>query len=308
MCLKPLSFSAHLIAIWRRLPVAVRAVLTGIVVATAGTVPWALLVSINSRFWGAVPWAVPPTALYLWLFWRYVRGSGWPRSTSEVRRRNCRANSLSEEVWGMALLSGVLGIAAVVFLQQVMSRIVTLPQQQDLDVSKYPVVTVALWVLMSAAVAGVVEESAFRGYMQGPIERRHGPVIAILATGIVFGLGHFTHPEVTLVLMPYYVAVAAVYGALAYLTNSILPSMLLHAGGNVLSAIDFFVRGRSEWQTSSTPAPLIWETGADGPFWLSLAATLIAGTAAVWAYAALASAVRGSLPRVPPGHDLTPTG
>ena len=38
--------------------------------------------------------------------------------------------------------------------------------------------------------------------------------------------------------MPYYLAVAAVYGALAYFTNSILPSLVLHAGGNVLGAFD----------------------------------------------------------------------
>lgn len=67
--------------------------------------------------------------------------------------------------------------------------------------------------------------------MQQPIERRHGPVAAILITGIVFGLAHFTHPEVTLILLPYFVAVAAVYGALAYLTNSILPSLVLHTVG-----------------------------------------------------------------------------
>jgi membrane protease YdiL (CAAX protease family) len=35
--------------------------------------------------------------------------------------------------------------------------------------------------------------------MQGPIERRHGPVVAILVTGSLFGLLIFTHPEVTLI-------------------------------------------------------------------------------------------------------------
>lgn len=191
-----------MIALWRRLPVIVRAVLAGFVLATAGTLPWALLVSANTKHWSAVPWAVPPTALYLWLFWRYVRGAGWPRSTAEARRTLCRANPLPHDVWGMALFAGALGLVAVLLLQGVMSRLVTLPQQQDLDVSRYPVGTVLLWVLMSAAVAGVVEEASFRGYLQGPIERRHGPVIAILVTGSLFGFAHFTHPEVTLVLLP----------------------------------------------------------------------------------------------------------
>ena len=282
------------LALWQRIPVIVRAVLTGLVVATAGTTPWAILVSANAKHRSAVPWAVPATALYLWLFWRYVRGAGWPRSTAEARRTNCRANPLSGDVWGMALFAGGLGLVAVVLLQGVTSRLVTLPQQQDLDVSQYPLVTVSLWVLMSAAVAGVVEEASFRGYIQGPIERRHGPVIAILLTGSLFGFAHFTHPEVTLILMPYYLAVAAVYGALAYLTNSILPSMVLHAGGNVLGALDLFARGRSEWQASPTPKPLIWESGADASFWVAVVAALLAGAVAVWAYAALARVVRST--------------
>jgi hypothetical protein len=117
-------------------------------------------------------------------------------------------------------------------------------------------------------------------------------------------LAHFTHPEVSLILLPYYLAVATVYGALAYLTNSILPSLVLHAGGNVLSAFDLFARGRSEWQASPTPKPLIWDSGPDGSFWLSLGATLIVGTAAAWAYAALASVVRKAGARVSPNPHL----
>ncbi len=275
-------------ALWQRLPVIVRAVLTGGLLAAAGTLPWALLVSLNVKYWSAVPWAVPPTALYLWLFWRYVRGAGWPRSTSEARRALSRANPVPDEMWGMALFAGLLGLVVVLLLQTVMSRLVTIPQQRDIDPSRYPVVTVLLWVLMSAAVAGVVEETSFRGYLQGPIERRHGPVIAILITGLLFGLLHFTHPEVTIVLLPFYLAVAAVYGTLAYLTNSILPSMVLHAGGNVFAAFDLFARGHSEWQGLGPPTKLIWETGADASFWTSVGATLVVGSAAVWAYIVLA--------------------
>ena len=133
--------------------------------------------------------------------------------------------------------------------------------------------------------------------MQRPIERRHGPVVAILVTGILFGIVHFTHPEVTLILMPYYLGAAAIYGALAYFTDSILPSAVLHAAGNVFSAIALFAGGTAEWQASSTPAPLIWETGADTSFWFSCVAALAVGAAAVWAYAALASLARN--PRLP---------
>jgi membrane protease YdiL (CAAX protease family) len=283
-------------ALWIRLPVLVQAVVTGLAVATAGTIPWATLVAANIKHKPALPWAVPIMAVYLWLFWRYVRGEGWPQSTAAARRARSRANGIPADLWGPALLAGVLGLVSVLLLQGVLSRFVALPQQRDLDVSQYPVLTVLLWVLMSAVVAGVVEETSFRGYVQAPIERRHGSVIAILVTGSLFGLMHFTHPEVTLVLLPYYMAVAAVYGALAHLTDSTLPSMVLHGGGNVFSAFALFTRGRSEWQLSAAPKPLIWEVGPDAPFLANAVALLVVGAAAVWAYSELSRAARTARP------------
>ena len=247
--------------------------------ATAGTVPWALLAAANLRWLPSVPWAVPINAFYLWLFWRYARGDGWPKATSETRRTNLRANRISEEVWGLALLAGTLGLVALLLFQRVLNHLVTLPQQQKDDLSQVPVATAVLLVLMASLVAGVVEEASFRGYMQRPIERRHGPVIAIVVNGSLFGLVHFTHPEVGLVLMPYYMGAAAVYGTLAYLTDSIFPGMVLHAAGNVFVIFDLLARGQSEWQASPNP---------DGSFGISVALFLLVGSAAVGAYVALA--------------------
>ena len=262
--------------------VIVRAVLTGAAAAAAGTVPWAVLAAANLKFFTSVPWCVPVMALYLCLLWRHA-----PRT-------NLRANRLSEDVWGAALVAGVLGLWALVLGLNVLNRLVRLPPQQLGDMSQVPVLTVVALFAMGAVVAGFVEEASFRGYMQRPIEQRYGPVVAILVTGSVFGFAHFSHPEVTLILMPYYLAVAAIYGTLAYLTNSIWPSIVLHAGGNMFVAIDFFARGQSEWQTSANPAPLIWETGLDASFLLWTLAALIVGAAAVSAYAMLSTVARNT--------------
>ena len=279
--------------LWLRLPVVLRAVLVGVAVAAAGTLPWAAVVSMNTRHLSTVPWAVPLMALYLWLYWRYfVRGKGWPHSTAEARRTCARANAPPPEAWGPALMAGLLGLLSVLLLQGVMSRLVVLPQQRDLDVSRYPLLTVAMWVVMSAVVAGVVEETSFRGYLQRPIERRHGPVSAILITGSLFGFAHFAHPEVGVVLLPFYIAVAAVYGALAYFTDSTLPGMVLHAGGNMFSALDLFARGRSEWQLSPEAQPLIWETGPDLAFVGHLTALVLFTGLTVLAFSSLARDTR----------------
>ena len=82
--------------------------------------------------------------------------------------------------------------------------------------------------------------------------------------------------------------------AIAPVTDSTLPSMVLHAGGNVLGAFDLFTRGRSEWQVSAHPRPTIWQTGIDAAFGGSVAGVLVVGALTVWAYRALADVVRTS--------------
>ena len=271
----------------------VRSVAVGLFVGLLGTLSWAGLIAANLRHLPSVPWAVLAMVPILSVWWLYfAAGRGGPRGTQFQRKVAGRANRVPDDLWGPALGTGALGLFTTLLLQGVLARLVTLPQQQDLDPSKYPVLTMLAWVVMSALVAGVVEETAFRGYIQGGIERSHGLTTAVLLTGALFGFSHFAHPEVGIVLLPFYLAVAAVYGLLAAATDSVYPSMVLHAGGNLLSAFSLVSRGRSEWQLIATPPPTIWQSGADASFWANLVALLAFGAATVFAYRALFKAVR----------------
>ena len=138
---------------------------------------------------------------------------------------------------------------------------------------------------MGAPVAGVIEEAAFRGYMQGPIERRSGLTVAILVTGTMFAIAHL---DFTLILWPYYVAVAALYGTVTSFTGSILPAVVLHTAGNTYSNLDLWLHGQAEWQASAVPVGLIWQTGVDRPFQIAGLALLVAALAMAWAFAGLA--------------------
>jgi membrane protease YdiL (CAAX protease family) len=279
---------------WQSIPIIIRSVIIGSLMASAGTLPWAFFASLNIKYLPVVPWAILPTAIYLYFYWRFAQGKSWPRSTSHIRKTFCRANSLSADVWGAAILAGVLGLGALLSFQNLFSRMVRLPQQQTGDLSNVPMHTVFFLVVMSAIVAGIAEETSFRGYMQSPVERKFGPVVAILVTGSLFGVAHYSHSETTLALMPFYMGVAAVYGTLAYITNSILPGMLLHAGGNMLAALQLFGAGRSEWQAAPQTPALVWEKGADASFWLAFVITLVMIAVTVWAYRSLAMVVRGN--------------
>src|SRR5262249_37326735 len=160
--------------------------------------------------------------------------------------------------------SGMIGLAALLPLLRIMSRMTTLPSESEPIVlpPQMPFVTVFLILVMSSIVAGVVEEAAFRGSMQGPIEPPHGVALAILIIVALLSLHHYSHhPSSLLVMLPFYIAVAAVYGGLAYATNSILPILALHAGGDVFSLTRLWTTGQPEWQVSAAAPKLIWETG-----------------------------------------------
>lgn len=279
---------------WNRLPVIIKAIITGVLVAAAGTLPWAYLVRLNIDHLPSVPWSIIPTLIYLWFFWKYVNGKGWPQSTAAIRKKLLRANELSGDIWGAAIMAGILGLISLVLFSGLLSRMIRMPQQDASGVENVPVASLFFMVVMGSIVAGVTEESAFRGYMQKPIEQRHGPLIAILVTGIMFGLLHYSHPETTIELMPFYFFVATIYGMLAYLTNSILPGIILHTVGDIFGGLDLLLRGQSEWQTSIIPKPLIWETGPDTSFWFSFTGLIAVGTITVWAYMRLAKEVRST--------------
>lgn len=267
----------------------VEAVAIGMLVMLAGTLPRNVLFAANLQVLPRVPWAVPAMAVYLWFFWRYLAGIGGPADTQAYRRAGLRANRVSGIVWFWSLVTGVLGIFALVLGLRIANELVGLPAQQLPDLSAVPRHTVWALLLASAPVAGLVEEASFRGYMQGPIETRAGLPAAILITGTMFAVAHL---DFTPILWPYYIAVAALYGVVTYYANSTWPAVVLHTSGNLYSNVDLLLHGRAEWQAPESAAGLVWSRGADRSFVWLLTALLISSAATAWACARLAAAAR----------------
>jgi membrane protease YdiL (CAAX protease family) len=276
----------------RHVDAIVQAIGGGMLVMLAGTLPRNALFAANLRHFGGVPWAVPVIAVYLWAFWQYLDGAGPPDSTRATRRVRLRANRISLREWAWALLSGGFAIAGLIVALRLVNRLVVLPLQELPDLSGVSKLTLWSLLLISAPVAGLVEEGAFRGYMQQPLETRYGPAIAILMTGTMFAVAHL---DFTLVLWPYYLAVAAIYGTTTFLTNSVWPAVVLHTAGNLFSNTNLLLNGQAEWQASSSASGLVWATGIDRAFVLASLALIALAVASLWSYRRLAVAVRPRL-------------
>ena len=164
----------------------------------AGTIPWVFLSLVNVRTSPHVPWAGPLTAVWLWLYWRYLLGHGPPRATAALRRERLQIRPLAARTWGWALLATTSGFAALIAFSLAASRVAPILRRADVsELDRYPFALVITGLVMTAVVAAVSEEAGFRGYMQSALDRRLGTAASTALVAAVFGLiialtaGHF---------------------------------------------------------------------------------------------------------------------
>jgi membrane protease YdiL (CAAX protease family) len=218
--------------LWRRLVLIVGFFALAFVLTAAVGAIWNALLTINLATSPAIPWAVVLMALLLWLLWRYLGGAGWPRGTAQARRQYLRARRVPSRVFTWAGVAGLLAIVALAGLWFVLFQLAHLPATRALpDYSKYPLVTVALALVMGSLVGAVGEEAAYRGYFQGILEVNVGGVAAILITALVMAPEHAQTQGFVWPTLVFYLVVDVMLGATAFLTQSILPGIVTHGIG-----------------------------------------------------------------------------
>ena len=82
--------------------------------------------------------------------------------------------------------------------------------------------------IMNAIVAGVAEEAAYRGYMQGILERRFNTVVAVGLVTIVFTGLHLLGGAKLFPLAIPVCATSIILGALTAIAGSIIPAIVVH--------------------------------------------------------------------------------
>ena len=192
---------------------------------------WAGLLITNLRASTKLPWSIVAMALLLWSMWQYLNGKWWPRSTAEARHRNLRAKPLLSRVFGWAVLAGLLSIVSLAGFWIVLFQLANVRGNTLPDFSKYPILTVALMLVMASLVGAVVEEAGFRGYFQSLLEREVSGTPAILIASLVLAPGHALTQGLAWPILLFYLFVDVILGVTAYLTKSILPGIVVHAIG-----------------------------------------------------------------------------
>jgi len=210
--------------IWQRIPVLIRAILSGIFVTFVGIGPWLVSIAVIPA-----PWSVPVMGGILWLYWKYFSGNWWPRSTADTRSKNFRAVKLSADIWKWGLAGTFLFVIVFQSATVLTFRLVEFPAEASADYGLGGLPAWQAWmiIIMASLVAGVCEEIGFRGYMQRPLEKRYGPLAGITIVSILFTVFHLNQAWAGPVLFQIF-AISALFGVLAYASGSLIPSIIAH--------------------------------------------------------------------------------
>jgi membrane protease YdiL (CAAX protease family) len=263
--MKKITIAYSVYGLWNGLPLVIRALVSGMVVSSVGVFTWGALLS---AFQAA--WVVVPMAAILWVYWKYYSGNWGPKRTTENRRMRFRSTTLSGRNGKYGLAAAVLFVVAVQALFVITFRIIQFPATQFTADYKaldhFPLWVAFVILIMSSIVAGICEEAGFRGYMQAPLEKRYGPVIAITLTSFCFTLIHLGHTW-ALPILPHIFFASVLLGIIAWKSGSLIPGIIGHS---ILDIFDYSV-----WWTDLTGGfkhQPIFKTGLDIHFivWVAI--------------------------------------
>ena len=218
--------------------------LIGFLVSSAGIAVWSLLLTVVPA-----PWSALVMVPVLWGYWKLF-----------TRRCVGRVNLRRASQLGAALLFVLIVQASFV----VTFCVIPFPAERFTADYKQ-LETLPKWsawalIVMGSIVAAICEETGFRGYMQAPLQKRHGPRVAIVATSILFALIHLSH-RWALPILPHIFGASVLLGVLAYRSGSLIPGIIGHA---ILDIFDYAC-----WWTTITgkiDRKTIFETGVDVHF------------------------------------------
>jgi membrane protease YdiL (CAAX protease family) len=254
---------------WSKVPVALRAILTGLAIGMVAANVWPLLL-LNL----GAPIAAVLELIFLGAYLWWAAGGGPPQRWKAARAGAFRATSLSSDEWVWGLVAAVFFAATVHSSIVLLFRFVPFPMaafRHGYDFSFIPTVPLRwLAVVVSAMSAGVCEEVGFRGYMQQPIELRHGAPVAILISSLLFMAIHLTKAWALLGMVPIVFGAGVLLGMLAWSAGSLIPCII----GHTIMDIGLF----AYWWTGIAgdfPGRPLSETGLDLAFCLACAVFLV---------------------------------
>ena len=250
---------------WSRLPVIVRAIVVGLFIGMIPANVWFIFLKMKMPLGAAIE--VVFLAIYVW----WARGGGPRKRWKAVRAENFRVRSLTGVQWFWGIVAAISFAATVHAAIVLLFRFVPFPAaafHAGYDLSFIPSRQMQWLVcVVSALSAGVCEETGFRGYMQRPIEKRHGPLIAILISSFLFMLLHLTKGWALIGMVPIVFGAGLLLGTLARASGTLVFPIIGHS----IMDIGLFAFWWTQIAGTFTQLPIA-QTGTDNSFYIECGA------------------------------------
>lgn len=164
----------------------------------------------------------------------------------------CKLNPVSKKVYQLTIIIGLSVYPVFIFLSSIVEVILnsTIGQYYELinfmDATRETNLNFSLFIIGITILAPIFEELFFRGFLQhslGGYKRKSGWILA----GFLFGAVHFAN-HISNAVGAIFLGLLLSY--IAFRTKSILPTIIIHAIVNVLSAILLHIPSFFEYSLS----------------------------------------------------------
>ncbi|MFT5687065.1 MAG: membrane protease YdiL (CAAX protease family) [Myxococcota bacterium] len=139
-----------------------------------------------------------------------------------------------EPVWLLRGAIWVVGFLGVSFAWGLLLQVLGVGAQQEIGLvvmESWPSSEAALMIAYGVAVAPLVEELLFRGFLLPPLAARLGARGGIAMSALLFGMMHLADPQA----VPPLIILGAVLGWLRLRSGSLWPVLVLHVGNNAVA-------------------------------------------------------------------------
>ncbi len=188
--------------------------------------------------------------VWVWLFFRYI---GQPLRTIGFAIENAGQGILSALGWlfGMVFLVAVAGMVAP-------PDSVAAAFHMDIDRSKGLSASAALYfvkLLVAASLAGLIEETGYRGILYGGLRTGMNPAAAMGLTAACFMLAHGE-------INPLAFGMGLLCAWMVERYRSVLPGIVVHTGWDLATGINVWFLGAVKWDPHSFFQTVALLTGA----------------------------------------------
>jgi len=264
--------TAERTGLWGRMPAIVRGIVGGLLVGMIPANVWLIFLVVLKL---PVPQAVGAEIVFLALYVWWARGGGPPSRFKAARGDYFRSRALTGADWCWGILAALSFAATIHAAIVLLFRFVPYPASafhRGYDLSYIPTQQLKyLACIVSALSAGLCEETGFRGYMQRPIEKRHGAVVAIFVSSLLFMLLHLTKGWALIGMVPIVFGAGILLGTLAWASRSLVFGII----GHTIMDIGLFAYWWTQTAGVFTQRP-ISETGMDQTFYIECGAFAVA--------------------------------